>query len=144
MNVLPKKLTAIASALLLGAGMALALVYPFDNYLNTGSTIAWVIGFILMFPLTAMTLLKIDEVAEVTVGNRPIRLLCSRPMAAPLRLTGIGPAPARCCAPIRSPALSAAPRLRAPTSARWCRKTAWKRANCGPDLSLRAAMPAGC
>ena len=52
-----------------------ALVYPFDNYLNTGSTIAWVIGFILMFPLTAMTLLKIDEVAEVTVGNRPIRLL---------------------------------------------------------------------
>jgi cellulose synthase/poly-beta-1,6-N-acetylglucosamine synthase-like glycosyltransferase len=34
-----------------------------------------VIGFILMFPLTAMTLLKIDEVAEVTVGNRPIRLL---------------------------------------------------------------------
>jgi exo-beta-1,3-glucanase (GH17 family) len=63
------------SAQALGAGMALALVYPFDNYLNTGSTIAWVIGFILIFPLTAMTLLKIDEVAEVTVGNRPIRLL---------------------------------------------------------------------
>ena len=63
------------SAQALAAGVALALVYPFDNYLNTGSTIAWVIGFILMFPLTAMTLLKIDEVAEVTVGNRPIRLL---------------------------------------------------------------------
>ncbi|MBI1181916.1 MAG: glycosyltransferase [Alphaproteobacteria bacterium] len=66
------------SAQALSAGMALALAYPFDNYLSTGSAIAWAIGFLLMLPLTAMTLLKLDEVAEVTVGNRPIRLLPPR------------------------------------------------------------------
>jgi cellulose synthase/poly-beta-1,6-N-acetylglucosamine synthase-like glycosyltransferase/exo-beta-1,3-glucanase (GH17 family) len=63
------------SAQALAAGVALALAYPFENYLNPGSAIAWVIGFLLMWPLTAMTLLKVDEVAEVTVGNRPVRLL---------------------------------------------------------------------
>jgi exo-beta-1,3-glucanase (GH17 family)/cellulose synthase/poly-beta-1,6-N-acetylglucosamine synthase-like glycosyltransferase len=71
------------SAQALAAGMALALAYPFDNYLNTGSAIAWIIGFLLMLPLTAMTLLKLDEVAEVTVGNRPVRLLPERIVTPP-------------------------------------------------------------
>lgn len=68
-------LAVALSAQALAAGVALALAYPFENYLNTGSAIAWGIGFLLMWPLTAMTLLKIDEVAEVTVGRRPVRLL---------------------------------------------------------------------
>ncbi|MDA0339929.1 MAG: glycosyltransferase, partial [Proteobacteria bacterium] len=66
----------------LAAGGAFVLAYPLENYLNTGSAIAWGIGFLLMVPLTVMTLIKIDEVAEVTVGHRPTRLL-QPPLAAP-------------------------------------------------------------
>ena len=29
----------------------MASLYPFENYLNTGSAIAWGIGFLLMMPL---------------------------------------------------------------------------------------------
>lgn len=59
----------------LAAGIALAAMYPLDNYLNFGSTVAWVIGFILMWPLTAMTLVKVHEMAEVVLGRRPSRLI---------------------------------------------------------------------
>src|SRR3546814_4093092 len=53
----------------------MAALYPFENYLNAGSAIAWVIGFALMVPLTAMTLVKVHEVAEVTLGRLPSRLI---------------------------------------------------------------------
>jgi cellulose synthase/poly-beta-1,6-N-acetylglucosamine synthase-like glycosyltransferase/exo-beta-1,3-glucanase (GH17 family) len=59
----------------LSAGVAMAALYPVENYLNPGSAFAWGIGFLLMFPLTAMTLVKIHEVAEVTLGHRPTRLI---------------------------------------------------------------------
>ncbi|MEO5336069.1 MAG: glycosyltransferase [Magnetospirillum sp. WYHS-4] len=59
----------------LAAGIGLAAMYPFDNYLNFGSALAWVIGFVLMWPLTAMTLVKVHEMAEVILGRRPRRLI---------------------------------------------------------------------
>lgn len=59
----------------LAVGVAMAALYPFENYLNTGSAIAWVIGIVLMIPLTAMTLIKVHEVAEITLGRRPTRLI---------------------------------------------------------------------
>ncbi|MBM3559089.1 MAG: glycosyltransferase [Alphaproteobacteria bacterium] len=59
----------------LAAGVAMAALYPFENYLNTGSAIAWVVGFALMIPLTAMTLIKVHEVAEITLGRAPTRLI---------------------------------------------------------------------
>jgi len=64
-----------AAAQAMAAGVSMAALYPFENYLNTGSAIAWVIGFMLMIPLTAMTLIKVHEVAEITLGRAPTRLI---------------------------------------------------------------------
>ncbi|MAN80782.1 MAG: glycosyl transferase, partial [Magnetovibrio sp.] len=58
----------------LSAAVAVALLYPFENYLNVGSAVAWGLGMVLMLPLTLVTLGKLDEVAEVTLGPRPKRL----------------------------------------------------------------------
>ena len=66
----------------LSAGMAMAALYPFENYLNFGSAFAWVLGFILMVLLTGTTLVKVHEVAEVTLGHRPKRLI-RKPVEAP-------------------------------------------------------------
>jgi cellulose synthase/poly-beta-1,6-N-acetylglucosamine synthase-like glycosyltransferase/exo-beta-1,3-glucanase (GH17 family) len=59
----------------LAAGMSLALLYPVENYLNVGSAIAWGVGMLLMLPLTAITLVKAGEVAEVVFGRAPCRLI---------------------------------------------------------------------
>ena len=59
----------------LSTPLALALLYPMENYLNVGSAIAWVIGILLMVPLTLMTLVKVHEVADVTLGFAPRRLI---------------------------------------------------------------------
>ena len=69
----------------LSAAIAVAAFYPVENYLNVGSAIAWFTGFMLMIPLTAMTLVKVHEVTEITLGHRPKRLL---------RPDGGGPDPA--------------------------------------------------
>ncbi|MCW8969719.1 MAG: glycosyltransferase [Rhodospirillales bacterium] len=74
----PTFLHALAVAIAantLSAGVAMAAMYPVENYLNVGSSIAWVLGFLLMIPLTAMTLVKVNEVAEVTLGRQPTRLV---------------------------------------------------------------------
>lgn len=63
-----------AAANALAAAMALAAMYPIENYLNFGSALAWGLGFLLMIPLTAMTLVKVHEVAEITLGRKPKRL----------------------------------------------------------------------
>ncbi len=59
----------------LAAPMSLALLYPVENYLNIGSAIAWVFGIALMVPLSLMTLVKVHEVADVTLGFPPRRLI---------------------------------------------------------------------
>ena len=68
-------LAVAAAGQSLAVGVSMALLYPFENYLNGGSAIAWTIGIVLMVPLTAMTLIKIHEVAEITLGRTPARLL---------------------------------------------------------------------
>ena len=59
----------------LAAGVSLAALYPVENYLNVGSALAWAIGIMLMIPLTVMTLVKVEEVAAVTLGREPRRLI---------------------------------------------------------------------
>ncbi len=66
-------LSAASQALM--AGVAMAALYPFENYLDVGSAIAWTLGFLLMIPLTVMTLVKIHELADVTLGREPLRLI---------------------------------------------------------------------
>jgi len=70
-----------AAANALAAAIALAAMYPIENYLNFGSALAWGIGFLLMIPLSVMTLVKVHEVAEITLGRRPKRLLRPSPDA---------------------------------------------------------------
>jgi exo-beta-1,3-glucanase (GH17 family)/glycosyltransferase involved in cell wall biosynthesis len=65
---------AVASQAL-ASGVAMAVLYPFENYLSVSSALAWAIGLLLMLPLTAMTLLRVHEVAEVTLGHPPKRLI---------------------------------------------------------------------
>ncbi|MGJ3260551.1 MAG: glycosyltransferase [Rhodospirillales bacterium] len=59
----------------LAAPMALASLYPVENYLNAGSAVAWLAGMALMVPLSLMTLIKIHEMADVTLGYAPRRLI---------------------------------------------------------------------
>jgi cellulose synthase/poly-beta-1,6-N-acetylglucosamine synthase-like glycosyltransferase len=65
----------------LGAGIALALAYPFENYLNFGIVVMWVIGFLMVLLITVMTLGKVHELAEVLFGAAPRRLIRRRPAA---------------------------------------------------------------
>lgn len=68
-------LAVAVAAQALASGVAMAALYPFENYLNFGSAFAWGIGFLLMIPLTLMTLLRVHEAAEITLGRRPARLI---------------------------------------------------------------------
>jgi len=70
------------AAQVLAAGMSLALLYPVENYLSAGSAVAWLIGMLLMLPLTAITLIKAGEVSEVVFGRAPRRLI-ALPSGAP-------------------------------------------------------------
>ena len=58
----------------LAAAVGVGILYPVENYLNIGSALAWLLGLLLMVPLTTVTLSKVNEVAEVTLGRRPTRL----------------------------------------------------------------------
>ncbi len=77
----PHALAVAVAAQALASGVAMAALYPVENYLNFGSALAWVTGFALMIPLTVMTLVRVHEAAEVTLGHRPQRLI-SRPVPA--------------------------------------------------------------
>lgn len=57
------------------AAVAIAAAYPFENYLNPGIAIMWTIGFILIVPLTLISLTKLNEIFAVTLGRRPKRLI---------------------------------------------------------------------
>jgi cellulose synthase/poly-beta-1,6-N-acetylglucosamine synthase-like glycosyltransferase/exo-beta-1,3-glucanase (GH17 family) len=81
-STFPQALAVATAAQGMAVGVSLAALYPFENYLNSGSAIAWAIGIALMIPLTAMTLVKVHEVAEITLGRTPARLI-RRPVAAP-------------------------------------------------------------
>jgi len=59
----------------LGAGLISAAVYPFDYYLNAGLWIMWGTGLLMMLPLAVITLAKVHEIAEVTLGHEPERLI---------------------------------------------------------------------
>jgi cellulose synthase/poly-beta-1,6-N-acetylglucosamine synthase-like glycosyltransferase/exo-beta-1,3-glucanase (GH17 family) len=59
----------------LGGGLISAALYPLDYYLNPGLWIMWGIGFVMMLPLTVITLAKVHEIAEVMLGHEPVRLI---------------------------------------------------------------------
>ena len=59
----------------MGAGIALAAAYPFTHYLHFGAWVMWIMGFGLMIPLVVITLAKVHEMAEVTLGRAPRRLI---------------------------------------------------------------------
>ena len=65
----------------------LPAAYPFENYLNVGIGIMWTIGFVLIVPLTLISLTKLNEIFHVVLGRRPKRLIDAmgaRPMTRSL------------------------------------------------------------
>ncbi|MFO1127195.1 MAG: glycosyltransferase [Rhodospirillales bacterium] len=65
----------------IAASVALALVYPVENYLNIGIAVMWVVGVVTIIPLTVLTLAKVYEICEVLLGRRPKRLIHVDPSA---------------------------------------------------------------
>ena len=59
----------------LAFGIAAALAYPFENYMNFGVSVMWVIGVLMLLPLTMVTLTKVQELSEVLFGQGPRRLI---------------------------------------------------------------------
>ena len=70
----------------LGFGIAAALAYPFENYMNFGIAVMWGVGVLMLLPLTLITLTKVHELAEVLFGRGPVRLIRvhgGKPLAGP-------------------------------------------------------------
>ena len=68
----------------LAFGIAAALAFPFENYMNFGIAVMWGIGTLMLIPLTLITMTKVHELAEVLFGRGPCRLinvLGRRPLA---------------------------------------------------------------
>jgi exo-beta-1,3-glucanase (GH17 family)/cellulose synthase/poly-beta-1,6-N-acetylglucosamine synthase-like glycosyltransferase len=64
-----------APANAVGAGVAVAAFWPFQNYLNFGGAMMWGVGFALMLCLSIMTLAKAHDIAAILFGRRPSRLV---------------------------------------------------------------------
>jgi len=56
-------------------GIVMSAVYPFVHYMNFGMWVMWIMGTILMIPLTVITLAKANELFKCTIGQRPQRLI---------------------------------------------------------------------
>lgn len=70
----------------MAAAVAMAIAYPFENYLNVGTAVMWGVGFVLVLALTVITLGKVLELTEVAFGREPRRLIDlmpPRPLGSP-------------------------------------------------------------
>jgi len=56
-------------------GIVMSAVYPFTHYMNFGVWVMWVMGTVLMIPLTVITLAKANELFRCTIGLKPQRLI---------------------------------------------------------------------
>ncbi|PLY07897.1 MAG: glycosyl transferase [Arcobacter sp.] len=56
-------------------GIVMAIVYPFNNYMNFGMWVMWGMGTFLMIPLVIITLAKANELFRNTIGKAPKRLI---------------------------------------------------------------------
>lgn len=59
-------------------GIVMAIVYPFNNYMNAGMWIMWGMGTFLMIPLVIITLAKANELFRNSLGEAPERLVGDR------------------------------------------------------------------
>ena len=56
-------------------GIVMAIVYPFNNYMNFGMWVMWGMGTFLMIPLVVITLAKANELFKNSIGKAPKRLI---------------------------------------------------------------------
>ena len=56
-------------------GIVMAIVYPFNNYMNFGMWVMWSMGTLLMVPLVVITLAKANELFKNSIGTAPKRLI---------------------------------------------------------------------
>lgn len=58
----------------MGVGIIAAAWWPFEVYMSPGTWVMWSVGVCAILPLTAITLARIHEIAEVMLGHKPTRL----------------------------------------------------------------------
>lgn len=76
----------------LGAGLVAIAWWPFESYMRFGTWIMWGMSIVATLPLTAITLARIHEIAEVTLGAKPVRLFqpaSEEPSGRPLPMVSI-------------------------------------------------------
>ena len=64
-----------AAAQGVGAWLAVTIAHPLSHYLVVGSAVMWIAGLILLVPLALLTLSRIEEIASVSLGRGPARLI---------------------------------------------------------------------
>jgi len=71
-----------AAAQGVGAWLAVTIAHPLSHYLVVGSAIMWIAGLILLVPLALLSLARIEEIASVSLGRGPRRLIAATPLPA--------------------------------------------------------------
>jgi exo-beta-1,3-glucanase (GH17 family)/cellulose synthase/poly-beta-1,6-N-acetylglucosamine synthase-like glycosyltransferase len=67
-----------AAAQGVGAWLAVTIAHPLSHYLVVGSAVMWIAGLILLVPLALLSLARIEEIASVSLGRGPSRLISTR------------------------------------------------------------------
>src|SRR5262249_50847226 len=95
---LAQAVTLAAAANLAGAWFAAIVAFWNGHYFVWGAAFALIVGVVLIIPLVAIALARIDEIAAIAFGRPPRRAVRPRvpPDARAPRVSSPGPA---CCAP---------------------------------------------
>ncbi|MGE0564419.1 MAG: glycosyltransferase [Pseudolabrys sp.] len=76
-----QSLVLAAAANMVGAWVATLFGYWYGHYFVWGAAIALGIGVVLLIPLVVITLARIEEIASISFGRRPTRILNREPIA---------------------------------------------------------------
>ncbi len=76
-----QSITLAAAANVVGAWFAAVFAYWSGHYFVPGAAIALGLGMILLIPLIVIALARIDELAAIVFGRKPLRLIDAPPLA---------------------------------------------------------------
>jgi exo-beta-1,3-glucanase (GH17 family)/cellulose synthase/poly-beta-1,6-N-acetylglucosamine synthase-like glycosyltransferase len=81
--------TLAAGANVVGAWFAMVFAYWNGHYFVTGAAFALGLGTVLLIPLVIIALARVDEIAAIAFGRKPLRLIAAPPLAPELVLPKI-------------------------------------------------------
>lgn len=74
-HTIPQGVILALAANTVGAGAALAILYPVSQYLSAGEMAFWLFGLALLIPLAGLSLVRAGDIAWDIAGRAPKRLL---------------------------------------------------------------------